>query len=133
MYYKEEGTSDLDAILANYTITEIFLSEITKVEFCSAVYKKLRTKNLTSKNADDILNAFIADDEKYNFVKVHEEIIDLSKNLIEKYGIEGLRTLDAIQLATACSVRKSIDIALSNDKLLNLFLTSEGIRISIIA
>ncbi|MDB5002199.1 MAG: hypothetical protein JWQ34_424 [Mucilaginibacter sp.] len=131
LYFKEEGTIELDKVLANYTITKIFLSEVSKVEFFSAIYKKARTGSLTLQNVHDILDAFIADEEKYTFIPIEAEIINLAKSLIEKHGIEGLRTLDAIQLATACIVSQSIDIALTNDKLLNLFLVSENIKTSV--
>jgi PIN domain nuclease of toxin-antitoxin system len=43
LYYKEEGTSKLDKLFIENVITEIYISEITKTEFFSAIYKKLRT------------------------------------------------------------------------------------------
>jgi predicted nucleic acid-binding protein len=129
LYYKEEGTSNLDKIFTKNIISEIFISEITKVEFFSAIYKKLRTKHLHQQNVNDILNAFISDEPNYSIILMNSKIIDLSRLLIQKYGIAGLRSLDAMQLASACSIKNQIDIAVTNDKLLNDFLTSENLKV----
>jgi hypothetical protein len=56
--------------------------------------------------------------------------VSFSQKLIEKCGIKGLRSLDAIQFASAYTVREAIDFAISDDKMLNMFLLSEGIQIS---
>jgi len=131
LYYKEEDTSDLDKIFINYTITTIFLSEISKVEFFSAVYKKARTKTLTSKNADDIIISFSEDEKKYQFIPLNDKIVSLSQKLIKKYGLAGLRSLDALQLASAISIKSSLDIALTSDILLKKFLIDESIKCNI--
>ena len=131
LYFKEEDTFELDKLFSTYSITKIYLSEISKVEFFSAIYKKVRTKNLTLKNANDIITAFVSDEEKYRFIPINEDIINSSQKLIEKYGVSGLRTLDALRLAAVCSISHIVDIALSNDKLLNSFLEAENVLISI--
>ncbi|HEY8783671.1 MAG TPA: type II toxin-antitoxin system VapC family toxin [Mucilaginibacter sp.] len=130
LYFKEEGTSKLDQLFVENIITEIYISEITKVEFFSAIYKKLRTGDLQLANVNDIINAFTADEHNYSIILIDREIVNFSQKLIEKYGVKGLRSLDAIQFASAYSVRNAIDFAISDDKLLNTFLLSEGMRIS---
>lgn len=129
MYFKEDETPALEKIFLDNVVTEIFVSEITKAEFFSAIYKKLRTKDLLTQEADAIIGAFVADERKFSFISVDSEIIGSSQKFIGKYGIEGLRALDAIQLASAYSVRHSIGLAVSNDKLLNSFLKSEDIEV----
>jgi predicted nucleic acid-binding protein len=129
LYYNEVGTSSLDKLFSDNVITEIFISEITKTEFFSAVYKKLRTKDLLLENANNILDAFVKDEHQYNLVLINSDIINISQMFIEKYGVKGLRSLDAIQLASIYSIRNSIDLAISGDKLLNTFLLSEQIKI----
>jgi uncharacterized protein len=49
LYHQEIGTAYLDTIFENFNINEIFLSELAKIEFDSAVYKKVRTKDLKTK------------------------------------------------------------------------------------
>jgi predicted nucleic acid-binding protein len=130
LYFREDGTTELDKLFSDYSITEIFLSELTKIEFSSAIYKKVRTGDLQAQNARDILNAFVSDESKYQFILLDSEVISSSQKLIEKYGVNGLRSLDAIQLASACTIKGQIDFAISTDKLLNQFLIAEGFAIS---
>lgn len=47
LYHTEIGTDDLDKLLDENSVQEIFLAEIAKIEFSSAVWKKVRTKDLT--------------------------------------------------------------------------------------
>jgi len=129
LYYIEDGTELLDKIFDQHPIDKIFLSEISLIEFYSAIYKKVRTNNLSLKNANDILTSFNNDKSKYTFVAIDSRLIEISQILLGKYGIKGLRSLDAIQFASVYSIKKIIDGAVSNDKLLNSFLTSEDINV----
>jgi predicted nucleic acid-binding protein len=129
LYYKEEDTSLLDRAFDTYSIQEMFLSDISLVEFHSAIYKKVRMKDLTLQNADDILTSFLSDQNKFKFIPINNEIIKIAQTLIEKYGAKGLRALDAIQFASIWNNRALIDLVISNDKLLNSLLITEGIKI----
>jgi len=131
LYYQEDGTDKLDRVFGEYIIEEIFLSEISITEFYSAIFKKVRTNDLTLQNANDILSSFATDQAKFRFIPINSRIISLSKELLEKYGVLGLRALDALQLASVLSARNDIDMAISNDHLLNSFLQSEAINITL--
>ena len=129
LYYKEDGTSKLDRIFVEHKVAAIFISEITKVEFFSAIYKKLRIGQLSQQNVDDILDLFLIDLHNYEVVLMNSEIINLSQILIKKYGTKGLRALDGMQLASVCSMKGIIDMAITDDKLLNEFFVSENVKI----
>ena len=62
---------------------------------------------------------FETDFKKYTFIGSDGIIIKQAKQLISKYGAEGLRTLDSIQLATAVCLAGHVNIFLTADKLLN--------------
>ena len=47
--------------------------------------------------------------------------------LLTKYRIEGLRTLDSIQLATCVALRHEADLFLTSDNLLQTLLQKEGL------
>lgn len=130
LYYKEDGTARLDKIFVNHVVEEVFLSEISVTEFFSAIYKKVRTKDLSLQNANDVLGAFTDDKDKFTFITIDSAVIGTSQTLLQKYGLKGLPALDAIQFASAYSVRNQIDFVVSDDKLVNSFLTHEGIKIS---
>ncbi len=70
---------------------------------------------------------FESDFEKYKFILIDKVIIEQARTLIGKYGIQGLRTLDSIQLSTSISLIKEVNLFITSDKLLKLFLASEGL------
>jgi predicted nucleic acid-binding protein len=41
LYHQEAGTVQLEAVFTHANITQVFLSEIAKVEFASAIWKKV--------------------------------------------------------------------------------------------
>jgi predicted nucleic acid-binding protein len=129
LYYKEAGSARLDNIFYQHPIQQILLSEITQTEFYSAIYKKVRINNISLQNAIDILTSFDADHKKYTFLSVDNKIIDTSPQLIQQYGLKGLRTLDAIQFASIRNNLPLINAVVCDDILFNSFLIAEGIQL----
>ena len=128
LYHPEIGTVELDKIFAGNAIHEIFLSDITKIEFASAIWKKVRTKDLTADEANDLISSFNNDYEKFTFIDVDQEMILCARELVSKYGLKGLRTLDSIQLASSLNVKSVLSFAITADDLLKSFVESEGIK-----
>ena len=127
LYHQEVGTEELEKLFSQSKITHIYLSEITKVEFTSTVWKKVRTKEITTEQAKITLRLFESDFEKYNFVATDSLILEQARHLTTKYGIEGLRTLDGIQLSTCISLIEQINSFYTADKLLKSLIESEGL------
>ena len=131
LYHNETGTTELEELFIDIDITEVYLSEISKIEFSSTILKKVRTKEITKEEAVITLELFESDFEKYTFISIDSIIIEQSRLFISKYGIEGLRTLDSIQLSTAVYLIKQIDLFLTADKLLKLLFEAEHLPSSI--
>jgi uncharacterized protein len=129
LYHYEEGTDALDQILIKNTVTGIFLSELAKVEYDSAVWKVFRTQKLTHEEVESLISSFETDYPKYNFVRLNTEIVDFSKLLIAKYGVEGLRTLDSLQLASVLKKRDELEYFITADKLLKNIASKEGLPV----
>jgi predicted nucleic acid-binding protein len=110
LYHQEEGTIELESIFEKIKITHIFLSELSKIEFTSTIWKKVRTKEITESQAKTILELFETDFGKYNFVATNSLILEQARTLTTKYGIEGLRTLDSIQLSTCIFLTEQVEI-----------------------
>ena len=127
LYHKEADTAELENLFSKIEITTIFLSEISKLEFASTIWKKVRAKEITELEAQTTLNFFESDFGKYNFIATDSSIIEQAKALILKYGNLGLRTLDGIQLSTSVSIIQLSDIFLTSDKLLKSFFEAEGL------
>jgi len=70
---------------------------------------------------------FESDFEKYTFIAADSFIIEQARKLVSKYGIQGLRTLDSIQLSTAIALLQQADIFFSADKLLKSLFAAEGL------
>lgn len=117
----------MESVFLKSKVTHIYLSEISKVEFTSTIWKKARTKEISSEQAKITAELFESDFEKYNFISTDSLIIEQAKNLTTKYGLEGLRTLDSIQLSTCKVLEKQVDIFLTSDKLLNTLIEREGL------
>ena len=58
LYHQEEGSSDIESIFSDHAVSTIILSEVTRIEFHSACWKKARTKEITATDAN-ILEAKI--------------------------------------------------------------------------
>lgn len=128
LYHAETGTEELDDIIETGSIDEIFLSYITIIEFSSAIWKKVRTKELSKEIALEITGAFSNDFSSYTLIPVSNDLIFQAKELVSKYANKGLRTLDSIQLASIISVKNDIAFAISADNLLNSIINLEGIK-----
>ena len=56
LYHTEIGTQELDHIFEEYKIDGIFLSEISKIEFNSAIWKKVRKRELKENEAKELID-----------------------------------------------------------------------------
>jgi len=127
LYQYEIGTDILDKLFIENEIDDIILSELSKIEFKSIVWKKIRMKEFAISEGNKFLEMFKNDYLNYRFIEIKKDIIDLSLLMIEEFGQDGLRTLDSIQLATAYKHKNIIDLGISSDKLLNSFIERIGI------
>lgn len=121
LYHRELDSDIIESVFTNYKVTEVFLSELSKIEFASTVWKKVRIQDITELQAKAITEAFEVDFSKYTFVQIDNIIIEQAKSLVIKYVRLGLRTLDSIQLSTAVLIKSQADLFVSSDKLLNSF------------
>jgi len=47
LYHREEDTAMLEQIFSTTKVTNVFLSEISKIEFTSTVWKKVQMREIT--------------------------------------------------------------------------------------
>ena len=129
LYHWEEGTDELMNFFRKSSVNAIYLSEITTIEFSSAVWKKCRKREINENIAKKLIEKFDKDSEKFRFVPQNPELKNLARNLIAKYWSDGLRTLDSLQLASALKIKENIAIFLTSDKLLADVAMHEGMNI----
>ena len=71
---------------------------------------------------------FESDFSNFTFIATDSLILEQARNLITKYGTEGLRTLDSIQLYTCIALAKEVDVFFADDKILKTLLEGEGLK-----
>lgn len=127
LYHQEQGSESIEQIFTEHEVRVVFLSEITILEFSSAVWKKVRVKEINATQAQQLIEAFESDFPNYVFVQIDRSLVEGAQILLQKYGNAGLRTLDSIQLATAQLLKGQIGLASSSDKLLLELFKNEGL------
>ncbi|MEK6480849.1 type II toxin-antitoxin system VapC family toxin [Catalinimonas sp. 4WD22] len=106
LYHEEEGTKEIDQFIESNDVDHFYVSEITKVEFTSAVFKKVRMNEITNEQAKGLIKLFAKDWKNFTVIEFNSELFDKAASLLEMHWERGLRTLDAIQLASALAVKK---------------------------
>jgi predicted nucleic acid-binding protein len=129
LYHYEQGTEMLDKLFEDFAVSKVFLSEIAKVEFDSAIWKKVRTGELMQDEALSLIDSFELDYDKYNFIELDSEIVNNARNLISKHGTTGLRTLDSIQLSSALKVKSELSLFVTADDLLRHLAETENLYV----
>jgi len=129
LYHYEQGTEMLDKLFDDFAISKVYLSEIAKVEFDSAIWKKVRTGELIPDEARSLIDSFELDYNKYNFIELDSEIVNNARNLISKHGTKGLRTLDSIQLSSALKVKSELSLFVTADDLLRHLAETENLYV----
>ncbi len=127
LYHNEIDTAIIENIFINNRVTSVYLSELTKIEFASSIWKKVRTNEITELDAEKTLDLFEKDFGKYTFIATDSIIIENARNLIAKYGSKGLRTLDSIQLSTSLLLASEVGLFVTSDNLLKSLLNEEGL------
>jgi predicted nucleic acid-binding protein len=124
-YHREEDSDSVLDTLAHYD--RIFLSEIAKIEFASAFYRKLARGEATATEVEAGIGFFEDDHAQYHWIKLDAETVLAAKGLLKIHGAGGLRTLDAIQLAAAVSLKGTAEMFMTADKVLRAVFRKEGL------
>jgi len=128
LYHQEEGSDFVIETLSS-NIEEIYLSEISAIEFRSALWKKIREKEIPEKVAIEVIKCFHNDGDNFRWILLQSDIVQSAAHMLIKYGGKGLRTLDSIQLASALTLRGEDCVFLSSDKLLRSLFEKEKLYI----
>ncbi len=103
-YVDELGSTWLRAVIDPALSPLVVMSHLTLAEMRSAFQRRLREGALTPVELGQLHNAFCSDcRDEYQIFPVNQIVIDLAGELIER---QTLRTLDALQLATALAAQQ---------------------------
>jgi len=127
LYHEEDSSFEVETAISK--VEEIYLSGIAELEFRSTIWKKVRTNELDRVSANTAIEAFEDDSNKYSWVEIDSESIQLSKKLLMRYGQKGLRTLDSIQLSSALALKNTDCQFITFDIRLRNFFQDEGLSV----
>lgn len=128
LYHSEEDSERLSEILAKKDYL-IYLSGIARIEFVSAIWKRIRNKELKQEIGEGIIACFETDSENFCWVELKKELVIESARLIKKYGKNGLRTLDSFQLACALTLIDEDCHYFTSDKILKKLFKEEKLMV----
>jgi len=99
-FHREKGT-DVVVSLITDPGNSVWLSELARLEFVCAVYRRYRMKKIEEDQLLSALDGFSLEFSRFNTRKIGSAVLDEAETLVNRLGKSvGLRALDAIHLAT---------------------------------
>jgi predicted nucleic acid-binding protein len=105
LYHEEPGSEVVEDLASSPTI-QLWIAELTHVEFHSVCLRKVREGQLTEEKLRTVLDCF-SDDVRNRFqvIPLDRRMVEQAVTLLLQHGKnQSLRTLDAFQLAAAQAV-----------------------------
>jgi hypothetical protein len=115
VYHQEDDSDEIMDIFNSGT--EIFVSELSVIEYHSVVHRKFRENNLEEIELDKILNRFEIDlNRRFELLMFNSNVIDTSKKVYQIIGKElFVRSLDVIQVGFFKSYLDNSDMFMTFD------------------
>ena len=97
-FHEEEGTDIVsDLILGQHN--EVWISELGRLEFISAVFRRFRNKELDTEQLNTAVDSFENQIAGFNVEPLGHAVLEQSELFIKTYGrTYGLKALDALHL-----------------------------------
>ncbi len=117
-YHEEEGTASISALILECSGV-IFISELAKLEIISSICRRFRSKELDEDAYQEAIEAFREDLQRYKLVPLTYQVLNKAEQvLLDLAPTTGLRTLDALHLATFLLGSSSESLFVAGDKTL---------------
>jgi len=115
IYHQENESEDVVGVYRS--VENIFLSELSVIEYHSVVYRKFRENLLDENDLDKILTRFEIDlKERFNLLMFNPGVIDSARAAFHALGKKiFIRSLDAIQLGFFKSYLSPSDVFMTFD------------------
>ena len=85
LYHEESG--DIIVLPIYYGENEIFISELSRIEFISATHKKFRNKEINTRILRITIDRFISDfNDRFHIIPLVSSLVDIAFDLITEYG-----------------------------------------------
>ncbi len=98
-YLEESGTVEARQLLRRYRVVS---SAITPVEATSALWRRRALGDVAEADLEAILRRLAADRFHWEFIDLTTDILDSAEQVLQRAGV---RTLDAVHLASALAIQ----------------------------
>ncbi len=99
-FHEEEGTDIVTDLILEQN-NEVWFSELGRVEFISAVFRRFRNKELDEEQLNTAVDSFENQIAAFNIEPLGHAVLEETELFIKKYGkTYGLKALDALHLGT---------------------------------
>ncbi|MGK5094413.1 type II toxin-antitoxin system VapC family toxin [Deltaproteobacteria bacterium TL4] len=100
IFHKEQHSDQVIGI-TRQTGNYIWVSELARIEFVSAVHRRFRMREITESDLHELLNRFNQEWPRFYVEPLGEGVLKEAESLLLEYGQSiGLKALDALHLAT---------------------------------
>ena len=97
-FHEEEGSEVVTRLITSQE-NEIWISELVRLEFMSALFRRFRNREINDKQLREAISGFNEEISFFNVELLRQSVIKEAESLLKKYGkTQGLRTLDALYL-----------------------------------
>ncbi|MBI3914703.1 MAG: type II toxin-antitoxin system VapC family toxin [Chloroflexi bacterium] len=125
-YRAEQGTANVDALFHDAD-NSLHISEIALVEFASALQRLKNSGEITDDALAEAQGKFDADvEQRLVLIDLNRSLIVQAKSLVKEHG---LRTLDALHLASSLHIKAKSPVFVSADSSLIKAAQANGLQI----
>ncbi len=111
-YRPEKGTEHIDALFDD-AANSLYISELTLVEFISALQRLESSGEMDEETLNEAWGKFESDARvRFVIIDLNRALIVQAKSIVQKHG---LRTLDALHLASVLSIQVKSPVLVSAD------------------
>ena len=97
-FHEEDGSKKVTKLITSEN-NKIFVLDLCKLEFLSALYRRFRNNEIDEYSLNLAVEGFEEEVALFNVENMSYPVLQESENLLKKYGKKhGLRTLDALHL-----------------------------------
>ncbi|MCX5815108.1 MAG: type II toxin-antitoxin system VapC family toxin [Proteobacteria bacterium] len=120
-FHEEDGSREVTNLIISPE-NEICVSELVRLEFLSALFRRFRNKEIDEDKLNRATTGFEEEFIAFRVEPLRHVVLEEAESLLKKFGSQhGLRTLDALHLATFTLIaKKDWTFAASDENLCNV-------------
>jgi uncharacterized protein len=128
-FHNEDGTDKVTDLIEN-SDNEVWILDIAKLEFRSAVFRRFRNGEIEKEELDTALRFFSEQLTSFNVESIGPGVLKEAENLLDDYGMDfGLRTLDALHLGAFQLISEKDWVFITSDKNLTEAAKASGAKV----